>query len=152
MGMMRANHPHRVTRQPPRPPRRPPPLPLPNSPNRGPASPTPEPIRAVLMPLTSSETAPQTDEACHPFALTFSKEARKRGIQENVKRTSRPWAGNLLASLLPGFLMSPWSCRQLKGRHQGTASQPEDNPMPLKSCLICTRFGYGSSSGVSGMQ
>jgi len=66
---------------------------------------------------------PQTDEAYHPFAPTFSKEARKQGVQENVKRTFRPWADNLLASLLPGFLMSPWSRRQLKGRHQGTASQ-----------------------------
>jgi len=45
----------------------------------------------------------------------------------------RPWAGNLLASLLPGFLMNPCSGRQFKGCHQGADGQPEGDPMRLKS-------------------
>jgi len=48
-----------------------------------------------------SEVVPQTEEACHAFALTFSKEARKQGTQENLNRRFRPpgWQS-------PGFFAS----------------------------------------------
>jgi len=51
--------------------------------------------------IKPSVAAPQTDEACHSLALTFSKEARKQGIQENVDRRFRPpgWQS-------PGFFAS----------------------------------------------